>query len=157
MLETDSSRIGQMISCGLYCCTKNKKVKKIVSKERIEDVPGKIHKASSNAIYFVILARKFPALQDPIFDLFIDMEVKKHSIFSATHRLKQKMKNTVMRNGVRDCSSRNSGDVGSNPAEDNLLQSDELHTQYSAKIRTFVEVRACTYINVNVCIYIRCY
>ena len=59
--------------------------------------------------------------------------------------LKQKMKNTVLRNGVRDCSSRNSGDVISNPAEDNLLQSDELHTQYSAKIRTFVEVRTCTY------------
>ena len=59
--------------------------------------------------------------------------------------LKQKMKNTVLRNGVRDCSSRNSGDVISNPAEDNLLQSDELHTQYSAKIRTFVEVRTCIY------------
>ena len=71
--------------------------------------------------------------------------------------LKQKMKNTVLRNGVRDCSSRNSGDVGSNPAEDNLLQSDELHTQYSAKIRTFVEVRTCTYINVYVCTYIQCY
>ena len=32
-------------------------------------------KFCSNAIYFVILAKKFPALQDPIFDLFIDMEV----------------------------------------------------------------------------------
>ena len=55
--------------------------------------------------------------------------------------LKQKMKNTVVRGGVRDCVSRGT-EGGSNPAEDSLLQSDELHTQYSAKIRTFVEVCA---------------
>ena len=59
--------------------------------------------------------------------------------------LKQKMKNSVSRGGVRDCVSRGT-EGGSNPAEDTLLQSDELHTQYSAKIRTFVEVCKCTYL-----------
>jgi hypothetical protein len=59
--------------------------------------------------------------------------------------LKQKMKNSVARGGVRECVSRGA-EGRPNPAEDTLLQSDELHTQYSAKIRTFVEVCTCTYL-----------
>ena len=54
--------------------------------------------------------------------------------------IKQKVKNSALKNGIRDCSGRLSTDQALFNIEDDSLQTDDLYNQFNLKIRTFSEV-----------------